>query len=326
MNSERPPVANASYVLPLSTRVPLNREFARYVGFLSGQLQVVVVDDSPQEVFDRHEAAWGQLCSHVRVDPELATPNGKVGGVLTGLRLSEGERVIIADDDVRYDSLALARMLSSLEDHSLVRPQNYFDPVPWHAAWDSSRSLLNRVLGGDWPGTLGVHRSAVLEAGGYRGDVLFENFQLVKTLRAAGHSEQIAFDLFIRRLPCSTRHFWSQRIRQAYDEWGRPHRLIIQLSIVPLLLAGTRRWPARTMLLWLSGSISLAEMGRRRSGATSFFAFRCSLWAPVWILERGICAWVAVSARSGGGVHYGNRRLLRAAGSVVPRKVRADEV
>ena len=39
--------------------------------------------------------------------------------------------------------------------HDLVRPQNYFEPLPWHARWDTARTLLNRGLGRDYPGTLG---------------------------------------------------------------------------------------------------------------------------------------------------------------------------
>jgi len=31
----------------------------------------------------------------------------------------------------------------------LVGPQNFFDPLPWHARWDSARTLLNRASGGD---------------------------------------------------------------------------------------------------------------------------------------------------------------------------------
>jgi hypothetical protein len=67
-----------------------------------------------------------------------------------------------------------------------VVPQNYFDPLPWHAAWDSARILLNRGLGMDYPGTLAVRRAAFLSAGCYDGDVLFENLELMRTLRSDG--------------------------------------------------------------------------------------------------------------------------------------------
>ena len=38
---------------------------------------------------------------------------GKVGGVLTGLRLASHARVIVADDDVRYDEATLRRWLGA---------------------------------------------------------------------------------------------------------------------------------------------------------------------------------------------------------------------
>ena len=156
---------------------------------------VVVVDGSAPDVYARHAAAWAGLVRHVR--PEDETPMGKVGGVLTGVRHARHEYVVIADDDVRYDGAALRRVVTLLDEAEVVRPQNVFRPRPWHARWDTGRTLLNRLTGGDWPGTLAVRRSALAATGGYRGDVLFENLELVRTVRAAGGREAVPLDLFV---------------------------------------------------------------------------------------------------------------------------------
>jgi hypothetical protein len=81
--------------------------------------------------------------------PNLSFQMGKVNGVLTGVRESEGDLVVIADDDIRYDRASLRRTLALLAEADLVRLQNYFDELPWHARWDTARSLLNRVFTGD---------------------------------------------------------------------------------------------------------------------------------------------------------------------------------
>ena len=74
-----------------------------------------------------------------------------------------------------------------MRDVELVRPQNYFAPLRWHARWDTARTLLNRVAGGvDFPGTLAVRRSRSSQTDGYDGDVLFENLELIRTIEAAG--------------------------------------------------------------------------------------------------------------------------------------------
>jgi hypothetical protein len=78
---------------------------------------------------------------------------GKVAGVTTGVRRAGFEAVVIADDDVRYEHATLQRLVEYLDDHDLVRPQNFFDPLPWHARWDTARTLLNRAFGADYPGT-----------------------------------------------------------------------------------------------------------------------------------------------------------------------------
>ena len=147
---------------------------------------------------------------------------GKVSGVRTGVRLASHEKVVIADDDVRYDPAALRRVAQLLESHDLVRPQNYFSRLPWHARWDTARTLLNRCLGRDYPGTLAVRRSRLLAMGLYDGDVLFENLELIRTVRAHGGSTVAPLDLYVARVPPSAAHFWGQRTRQAYDDFALP--------------------------------------------------------------------------------------------------------
>jgi hypothetical protein len=60
----------------------------------------------------------------------------------------------------------------------------------------AKRTLLNRASGGDWPGTLGVRRSALQRTGGYDGSAMFENLELV---RGEAHAGEHAADLAHRR-------------------------------------------------------------------------------------------------------------------------------
>jgi hypothetical protein len=164
---------DAEYVLPLrwsAYRANDVRELTEYLTDLREWLSVTVVDGSPDSVFAAHHAPWGDLVRHVRPDGSTAG-NGKVAGVLTGIRLARSRSVILADDDVRYDRAGLERMVAELQRADLVRPQNFFSPLPWHARWDTARSLLNRAVASDYPGTLGVNRDLVLALGGYDGEV-----------------------------------------------------------------------------------------------------------------------------------------------------------
>lgn len=306
-----------TYVLPVRSDDAPDEGLAPYLAWLAGEfgdaLQVVVVDSSPAAVFAVHARRWPTTIEHLPPDPDLKTPNGKVGAVLTGLRRARHERVVISDDDVRYDRPALTRLVSLLDEAEVVRPQNYFSPSPWHAQWDTARMLLNRISGGDWPGTLGVSRSALLDAGGYAGSVLFENLELVRTVRAAGGREIVAEDLYVRRLPPTVSRFWSQRVRQAYDEFARPARLTLWLSLLPAGVLLARLHPF-ALVMALAASGVAAEIGRRQHGGAPFFSARASALAPVWLAERAVCAWLAVASRLVlGGVRYRGRVLREAA-------------
>jgi hypothetical protein len=302
-----------SYVVPVRWRDGEQREeLAAYLAEIAPYCaEVIVVDGSPAEVFAANATAWGGFVTHVPPLEDERWLMGKVSGVRTGVRLASHERVVVADDDVRYDLEALRRTARLLDAYDLVRPQNYFSSLPWHARWDTARSLLNRCFGRDYPGTLAVRRSRLLATGLYDGDVLFENLELIRTVRAGGGSDVAPLDLYVARVPPSSAHFWGQRTRQAYDDLALPPRMALWLAVVPLLMRRPRLAPAAAL-----AAILFAERGRRRSGGAAYFPTTSSLLAPVWVLERGLCAWLAVLQRLRfGGVRYGDSVIPVAAHS-----------
>ncbi len=313
---------DCSYVLPLrlSDRVAAAGIAAELAGYLEQVAtwcaEVIVVDGSAQQIFELIAQVLPASVRHIPPDPRHAGLFGKVTGVLTGLDLAAHEAILIADDDVRYEREGIARVVAMLREYDLVRPQNYFDPHPWHALWDTARTLLNRATGADFPGTLGVRSSTLRAAGGYDADVLFENLELIRTIEGHGGTTVAPLDLYVRRLPPSTAHFLSQRTRQAYDDLALPLRMGVWLAILPtLLLCVVRRRPEPAAALALS-AVGLAEFGRRRAGGTSVFPSAGSLLAPAWLLERGACAWLALLQRSRyGGVRYGDSTIRVAAHS-----------
>ncbi|HKG50853.1 MAG TPA: glycosyltransferase family 2 protein [Actinomycetales bacterium] len=293
-------------------------EMTAYLTTLSRHADVTVVDGSRPERFGEHRDAWQSLVRHVAPGP-LPGINGKVVGAMTGVHLARHELVILADDDVRYDLATLVDVVVLLGDADLVRPQNVFSSWPWHARWDGARSLLNRAVAADWPGTFGVRRSALRRTSGWDADVLFENLELVRTLRAAGARVVDAPQVLVPRQPPTARHFWSQRVRQAYDDVAQPWRLTAALATVPGAVFLAVRRP--TALLGVAVAlVGLAESGRQRAGAARLVPADVPLWAPAWVLERGVCSWVALGALARGGVRYHGRRLRTAAHS--PRALR----
>jgi hypothetical protein len=319
---EAEPPLPLSYVLPIRSRDTAGLdELTAYLRRLAGEVaEVLVVDGSPAPVFAAHAAAWDGRVRHLRPHADLRGASGKVNGVVTGVREAAFERVVIADDDVRYGRATLARIGALLAGAELVVPQNHFSPLPWHAVWDSGRSLINRAVSHDMPGTLGVRRDHFLAMGGYDGDVLFENLELVRTVCASGGRVALARDLLVPRLPPTASHFLSQRVRQAYDELARPPRMALSLAALPALaLARGRR--RRVVALIAGTAVALAEAGRRRAGGRRAFPARASLAAPLWVAERAVCAWLAVATRLlRGGVPYSGTVLRRAA--TPPRRLR----
>jgi hypothetical protein len=308
---------SVSYVLPIKWdgNQPLD-ELTRYLEYLSPHTELIIVDGSSPANFEKHHCYWSHLGKHIPPAAHYRFLNGKVNGVMTGVYTAKHDHVIIADDDVRYLIDQLYELGSLLNNHHLISPQNYFQPCPWHATWDSSRSLLNLALAHDYPGTLAVQRDFLLALGGYDGDVLFENLELIRTIKAGGGIVLYKNDLFVRRLPPTTKHFWSQRIRQAYDDYAQPARLAFFIMLLPLciLFAIYKPW---LIVFLLIASVIIAEVGRRKYGGQRVFALSCSFLAPAWLLERAICTWLAFFHKQlNGGVSYNAATIKKAANTI----------
>lgn len=306
-----------SYILPIKWDAGQDtHELTGYLESIAPHVELIIVDGSSTTNFKLHADAWAKFGRHMPPAREFQFVNGKVNGVMTGLQVARYEKVIIADDDVRYTVEQLTLMTELLEEAQLVVPQNYFAPAPWHAQWDTARTLLNRAIHHDYPGTLAVQRDFINQLGGYDGNVLFENLELMRTVQAGDGKLLYRPDVYVERLPPSAAHFWSQRVRQAYDDYAQPLKLSFFFLLMPTLVASAYIAPLLPAAL-LAASIPLAEVGRRVHGGAKFFSPACSLYAPCWLLERGICTWLAMFAKlKNGGVRYNNKIISIAANPI----------
>jgi hypothetical protein len=283
--------------------------------------EVLVVDGSPPAVFARNSEAWGCLCNHVQVDRTFGYLNDKVNGIHTGVSLSHYEKIILADDDIRYTPESLNRVMLLLERFEVVRPQNFLDPLPWWARVEAARMLINRATlrAGDYPGTCAFLRQSMLAAGPYDGDVLFDNEEIIRHFAQGGAQIRYAVNLFVRKVPPSFRKWIEQRPRQAYEDFGLRAKTALFLVLLPLLLGCVFFLGANSALVCFAGlsllSMAVAFRGWMRGKAQERFAFSSILFAPLWVCERALstyCAsyWFFVR----GGYPFGGRLLSKGIG------------
>jgi hypothetical protein len=297
-------------------------EFARYFERLKqAGCEVLVVDGSPPEVFAEHERAWRGFCRHVAPDPSYTYLNGKVNGVHTGVDLASCERIVLADDDMRYTPEDIARACSLLDQHEMVRPQNYLSPLPWWARTEAARMLINRgvLRTGDYPGTCAFRRSTCLRVGHYDGDVLFDNEEIVRHFVLRGADVCFARDFFILKRPPTFRKWIEQRPRQAYEDFVMRAKTALFMSLLPIaaalgIFAGTRAALGFVAFVSLN-AVLLALRGLWRERAYKFFPAYLCLYAPLWVLERSLSVYWALYWRvARGGYPFGDRLLSKGTG------------
>jgi Glycosyltransferase like family 2 len=300
----------------------VSNELAVYFRLLGhAGCEVLVVDGSPPAVFARNREAWAGLCDHVQVDRTFGCMNDKVNGIHTGVRLSRHEKIILADDDIRYTPESLSQVMQLLDRFEVVRPQNFLDPLPWWARLEAARMLINRATlrTGDYPGTCAFRRQSMLSAGPYDGDVLFDNEEIIRHFAQAGAHIRYAVDLFVRKVPPSFRKWIEQRPRQAYEDFGLRAKTAFFFAVLPVLLGCIFFSGTKGALLCLGGlsllSMAVALRGWFRGSAPKHFPLSITLFAPLWVCERGVSTyWASYWFLVHGGYPFGGRLLFKGIG------------
>jgi hypothetical protein len=314
-----------TYLLPIRRVRADEAEAGAFAGYFRrlarAGCEVLVVDGSPAEVFEAHARAWGDACRHVPVDPRYKYLNGKVNGVHTGVALATCERVLLADDDIRYTAPDVERACALLERHEMVRPQNYLAPLPWWARTESARMLVNRgvLRAGDYPGTCAFRRSTFLRVGHYDGDVLFDNEEIVRHFALSGADVTCATDFFVLKRPPTFAKWMEQRPRQAYEDFVMRAKTALFASLVPAALA-VGLFAGWAALAAFVGFVSLASVlvalrGLLRDRAYEFFPAYTVLYAPPWVLERALSVYWAFYWRVRyGGYPFGSALVSKGTG------------
>lgn len=291
-----------------------------FITLFTAGCEVLVVDGSPPEIFAKHSEVWNDFCRHVSVDSQYKYLNGKVNGIHTGVALAGQNRIILADDDIRYAPGDVRRMAELLEDYDLVRPQNYLQPLPFWARTEAARMLINRawIAEGDYSGTLGVTKSAMLRVGHYDGDVLFDNEEIVRHFRNKNAKIKYARDFFLLKLSPTFGKWIEQRPRQAYEDFVMRAKTLFFVSL-PVVVAFTWQsagWRlAFTYIVIIAfGAICTAALGLT-DGASRFFPFTVILYAPLWVAERSIGTyWAFYWYFTRGGYPFGDKVLSKGTG------------
>jgi hypothetical protein len=282
---------------------------------------VIVIDGSPPEVFNAHALLWGRICRHQPVNRRFTYLNDKVNAIHTGIAIAANEKIILADDDVRYRAEEIALICQRLERFDVVRPQNFIGPLPWWSRVEAARMLINRATlrMADYPGTCAFRRSAALRAGEYDGDVLFDNEEMIRHFARRGLAIDQQIDFFVRRNPPRFRKWLEQRPRQAYEDFGLRAKTFFFASLLPLAMFLAFAEQNRALMFFAMvlavGSILIAAVGRARGEAAQVFPQSTCWFAPVWILERVISTYAAFCwYLVRGGYPFGDRILSKGIG------------
>jgi hypothetical protein len=340
-----------TYLLPIRrTAFSENEgaEFAQYFDLLRhAGCYVLVIDGSLSEVFALNHQLWSHHARHEGVDRGFGYLNDKVNGIHTGVELSPNEKIVLADDDIRYTADDIDKICALLDDFEVVRPQNYFrwnvlservaigpaspanhnialgerDPPSWWARMEAARMLINRATlrTADYPGTCAFRRETMLRVGHYDGDVLFDNEEIIRHFARHGARICYANDFFVQKRAPHFRKWIEQRPRQAYEDFDLRAKTALFFSLPLLGLLAAMIGGMKGFILFLAsiglGAMLIFFIGRMRGEAKKYFPASIILFAPLWILERSLSTyWALYWFVRHGGYPFGDRLLSKGVG------------
>lgn len=299
MPAKRPSERRASYVVLIHNKTAAAGELQELAAYLSSLgvagCDVVVLDPSSAAELEANDSVLRWVSRHVPVAAEHCADGG-VDIVRAASANAACDKVIVADEDVRYSTEAIGQMCDLLDRHEVVEPQDYPDPMPWWGAIDAGRILMHRAVEQqpDRATTFGFRRSAL---GALRGlEAVTTSAAQARRLAAVGAAVHPAGDVFVGRKPAPLSEWLHERHRQAGGDFARPFRTALFLALVPVLILagilGSVKLAASFTSALAFGSIALAFRGR--VGASSFFPLHACLFAPLWVFERSVSVYWAL--------------------------------
>jgi hypothetical protein len=277
------------------------RELASYLSTLAiGGSDVIVVDGSASPQFENNSRTLRWVARHIAARPRHRNFTGGIDIVRAAVDVSNCEKIIVAGAKVRYDDETIASLCGLLDDHEVVEPQDYFEPLPWWSGIEEGRMLVHRGIEPlpDHGATFGLRKSSVrglrsLEVAWSNGD------HPVRRLASQGAEVFSACHVFVRRLPPALTDWLQDRPKQAGDDFDLPVKTAFFFALLPLTIViaicGGMRLAGSYAGAIAFASIALAIRGR--GGATTFFPIRACLYAPLWVIERSASVYWALFQR-----------------------------
>jgi len=271
------------------------RSLADYLSTLGTYgCDVLVFDSSADEVFEENRRILRWVSRHLAMRAPFDVVRAAADFAAT-------EKIIVAEQDVRYEAGELDDMCALLDLHEVVEPQDYLDPLPWWGGIEAGRMLVHRGVDPlpDHGATFGFRRNALRALRGFNA---VDTADPVRRLAAFGAEVFSAFELFVKRRPPELRDWLRARPRAADDDFGMPVKTTFFFALLPmtllLLVFGGARLAAGYIGAIACGSLVLAIRGR--AGATPYFPLRACLYAPLWLVERSISVYWALARKVGG--------------------------
>lgn len=284
---------------------------------LEGRLQVIVVDDSPEEVYAEIDSWFSsEDVTHFRPPRRFMTgENNKMNSIQSAMRYVSRPFTLVLDDDFRPSVAALSDYLANAEegDCSFIKAMITYRRFNLVALIHGCSTFMgfvvkpHRQMGSH----IGFKTDDLKEIGFPSKNGLFDELTFQEHFDRAGKKVCQIEDVFLEKVPNEPEKVLEQRVRYAYEWQALPGRFLLLLGVIPTVLFSRvlgRRGPVLLVALLTVASWALALFGQLRRGRQRWPAYTWLL-APLAFWPYPVGAWVSLIHRLKGGYPFGGRRV-----------------
>lgn len=300
-------------------------EFVKYIHYLSDQMthyeyEIIISNESDDEVFDyiNNEMKNRTKVKHIMPDPTYRTgANDKLNGIYAALEYCTYEKILLIDDHYRVSKNTLEQLIPFYEIYDCFKMMPKFDKFPVSALLDLCGMYIINILDPkkQYCGHLCFNKTHITKFGFPSRDSLFDELAIETHLKknkcSTGYLKNVALEA-VQNI--STKRFWEQRIRYAYENMALPIRFAIYLSILPILISLLIMNPLLAVCFAISLSMAvllLAFIGQMIYGKKNVPRFSFLL-SPIWFWFYPFTSWIAIVKYFSGGVMFGGRKIKKA--------------
>lgn len=284
------------------------------------EIQIVISDESVGDVYSYIDTYMVNYTNVVHFVPRVEARTGandKSNGVCEAFKYAKYDNILLVDDHFRLNRETIIKLEKYFDKYDVFKCMPKFEKYKLSVLIDLCGMFVINILDyrKQYCGHLAFKKSQFEKCGLPCRDALFDEFAFEKHLRKNGYNVGFVRDVSIDAVQeITTKRFFEQRVRYAYENLAMPFRFLLYMLILPLLISCAIidvKVAENLIIACTAGVTVIALIGQVLYGRDICPKYTFLL-SPIWFWFYPVTTWMALVCFFNGGVSFGGNKVKKA--------------